>query len=233
MLGVEPRPSPERQRLIAERERARGVAFPSSVVEWFALEDAADVFHDNSNHDSLVPLAQLGDPAEVRQGYLRVALENQAVVAFYVRLDEGDDSPVYDNNDEFLQEDLSRIAWNRLSVSFSTFVFDMVAVGRLHAHSRRLVMSADGPAPDEAQLERVGRRLRRGPVTRIEGQHEYLTVRWRPDGPAEWHAEADSPEALEELRRAVADVVPLAPRRETPLRRQGAVTRLLARLRGR
>jgi len=94
MLGAEPRLSPERQRLIAERERACEVAFPPSVVEWFALEDADALFHDNSNEDRLAPLESLGEPAETRQGYLRVAVENQAVVAFYVRLDEGDDPPM-------------------------------------------------------------------------------------------------------------------------------------------
>jgi hypothetical protein len=232
MLGAEPRPSPERLRLIAERERACGVPFPPSVVEWFALEDAAALFHDNSNHDRLEPLESLGDPAETRQGYLCVAVENQGVVAFYVRLDEGDDPPVYDNNDEFHQEDLSRIAWNRLWDSFSNFVFDMVSIGRLHAFGRDLWLETEGPVPagDPAGL-------RPGPVTHGEaevrryfGPHEYVFVRWAPGAAtAHWQLQADSPERLDELAGALGFTDALAARRRPPTRK-GAIARLLARL---
>src|SRR3954463_11311097 len=40
MLGSHAVRSPQRERLIAERERACGVAFPASVVAWFALDGA-------------------------------------------------------------------------------------------------------------------------------------------------------------------------------------------------
>src|SRR4051794_10022023 len=220
MLGVSAERSPERERLIAGRERDCDAAFPAAVVEWFALQDAHELFHDNSNQDRLEALEELGDPRETRQGYLRVALENQAVVAFYVRLDEGDDPPVYDNNDEFLEEQLDRIAWNRVSVSFSNFVFDMVCIGRLHAHRHELYLNATGNVPDAAALASLGRRLRPGPVTRTAelevhrffGPHEYATVRWtEPGGPAQWHIEADSAEALAALRAAVDGIVTLPP----------------------
>ena len=112
MLGVPARRSPERARLIAEREQLCGVTFPPAVVEWFALEDSHRLFHDNSNEDRLEALEELGDPAETRQGYLCVGIENQGVVAFYVRLDEGDDPPTYDNNDEFGRSRSTAIAWN-------------------------------------------------------------------------------------------------------------------------
>jgi hypothetical protein len=235
MLGAEPRPSPERRRLIAEREHACGVAFPPSVVEWFALEDAAALFHDNSNEDRLEPLESLGEPAETRQGYLRVAVENQAVVAFYVRLDEGDDPPVYDNNDEFGQEDLSRIAWNPLSASFSNYVFDMASIGRLHAFGRDLWLETEGPVPTG---DLAG--LRPGPVTRGEaeirrffGPHEHATVRWAPGaGTAQWQLQADSPERLDDLAASLGFTDALAARRR-PQTSKGAAARLLARLRRR
>ena len=89
---------------------------------------------------------------------------------FYVYVDEGDDPPVY-HDDEGL-----------VSVSFSNFAFDLVAAQRL----RGLHLSARGPVPDDAALARLA--LRRGPVTRTEalvihrfyGPHEYATVRWTP-----------------------------------------------------
>ena len=236
MLGIAAGRSPQRERALAERERHNGVPFPAAVVEWFSLEDGDRLFHDNSNQDRLEALEQLGDPDETRQGYLRVAIENQGVVAFYVRLDEGDDPPVYDNNDEFLEEQLDRISWNRVSACFSNFVFDMLCIGRLQAYRRDLYVRATGRAPDAADLHALGRRLRPGPVTRTPdvevhrffGPHEYATVRWEPDGGAEWHLEADSPEALDALRDAVAGLVEFPPPPEPPRRARRS---LLARLR--
>jgi hypothetical protein len=240
MLGVTPERSPARERLIARRERACGVAFPAAVVEWFGLDDAHRLFEDNSNQDRLEELDELGDPAETRQGYLRVAWENQGVVAFYVRLDEGDDPPVYDNNDEFGQEDLAQVSWNPVSVSFSNFVFDMVSIGRLHALFPRMWVATKGPAPGAAGLEALARRLRPGPVThtaevevhRFFGPHEYVTVRWEPEGEADWHVEADSRPALDALRADLEPLVTLPPLPESPRprrRRPGLLARLLRR----
>ena len=226
MLGVPARRSPERARLIAEREALCGVTFPPAVVEWFALEDGDRLFHDYSNHDRLEALEQLGDPAETRQGYLRVGIENQGVVAFYVRVDEGDDPPTYDNNDEFGEERLDRIQWNFLSASFSNFIFDAVCIGRLHAVRHQTFFTVTGPVPGTAELQALGRVLRPGPVTltdeveghRFFGPHELLTVRWPRDGEADWHLQADSQEALDGLRAAVGEIValPAPPPRPKP-----------------
>lgn len=219
MLGVPARRSPERERLIAERERVCGVAFPPAVVEWFAQEDSHRLFHDHSNEDDLEALEALGDPAETRQGYLRVAIENQAAVAFYVRLNEGDDPPTYDNNDEFLEEQLARVAWNLVSASFSNFVFDALCIGRLHATRHGTFIAVTGPVPGAADLAALGRRLRPGPVTRtdeLEGHrffapHELVTVRWTHGDAADWHLQADSQEALDGLRAAVDEIITLPP----------------------
>jgi hypothetical protein len=235
MLGVPAGRSPERERVLAERERHNGVSFPAAVTEWFALEDGDRLFHEKSNQDRLEALEELGDPDETRQGYLRVAIENQGVVAFYVRLDEGDDPPVYDNNDEFGEEQLDRISWNLVSVCFSNFVFDMLCIGRLQAYRRDLHVRATGRAPHATHLDALGRRLRPGPVTRTAdvevhrffGPHEYATVRWEPGGEAEWHLEADSPEALDALRGVVEGLVELPPPPEPPRRvRKGLLARL-------
>jgi len=228
MLGVSPIRSPARERAIAERERLCGVKFPAAVVEWFALADAERLFHENSNEDDLVTLAELGDPEETRQGYLRVAIENQAVVAFYVRLDEGDDPPVYDNNDEFLEPQLDRIDWQLLSVSYTNFIFDMVCVHRLRAYPRKLYLEATADPPDAAALAVLSRRLRPGPVKstsevelrRFFGPHEYAYVRWSPGGEAQWHIEADSPEVLAELRAALEGIVGFPPPSPAPPRRR-------------
>jgi hypothetical protein len=228
LLGAAPEFSLDRERELVERQERCETTFPASVVEWFALTHGERLFEEHSNQDRLVPVDELGDPDETDQGYLCVALENQGVVAFYVRLDEGDDPPVYDNNDEFGAEDLSQVGWNLLSASFSNFVFDMCTIARLQGRRRGLHLSASGPIPDDHRLALVRARLTPGPVTRTPdtelhrfyGPHEYATVRWTPgsDEPAQWQLEADSEPALDELR-ALVDSAAGVPRR-------GLLTRL-------
>jgi hypothetical protein len=202
MLGSHAVRSPEREQLIAERERACGVTFPAAVVEWFALEGAEELFEHYSNEDRLTPLEELGDPEDTRQGYLEVAIENQAVVAFYVRLDEGDDPPVYDNNDEF-GEPLDEVNWNRISQTFTNFIFDMVSIARLHAIRNQLWFEAEGRPPADAPAGlRPGPETRtaEGEVRRFYGPHELVRARWAPgDEVAHWYVEADTPERLAEL----------------------------------
>ncbi|MBE2316846.1 hypothetical protein DVA67_012755 [Solirubrobacter sp. CPCC 204708] len=135
---------------------------------------------------------------------------------FYVRRDEGDDPPVYDEE-------------GRVSLSYSNFVFDLAAAGRLKGQH----LGAKGPIPGEAGLEWLAGRLKPGPVTATEalviyrfyGPHEYATVRWGAEGDAEWHLEADSPAALQALRETVDRVGGVAPR--------GPASRLLRRRRKR
>ncbi|MDA0171800.1 hypothetical protein OJ998_22050 [Solirubrobacter taibaiensis] len=165
--------APERERMLPER----AVTYPAAVVEWFVLGQLEEL--------------------EVDEQRLRVAPE------FYVYVDEGDDPPVY-HDDEGL-----------VSVSFSNFAFDLVAAQRL----RGLHLSATGPVLDDASLARLA--LRRGPVTRTDalvihrfyGPHEYATVRWTPGAEeAVWHLEADSERALDALRETI-DRVAGVPRR--------------------
>jgi hypothetical protein len=72
------------------------------------------------------------------------------------------DPATYDDNDEFL-EDLDQIAWNRLSVSFSHFIFDALCIGRLHATRNRTWVEATAPAPGAAELDALGRCCDRDP----------------------------------------------------------------------
>lgn len=73
LLGVQPVASPGRQQVLAAREQACGVRFPEAVRDWFLVEDAECLFHENTNEDHLTRLAELGNPAETAQGYLCVA----------------------------------------------------------------------------------------------------------------------------------------------------------------
>jgi hypothetical protein len=160
-------------------------------------------------------------PASVLEWYLHGQLEDLEVdgerllvgPGFYVYLDEGDDPPVY-HDDEGL-----------VSLTFSNFAFDLAAAGRLRGQH----LSAKGPVPDETHLQWLAERLAAGPVTKTDGAeihrfygpHEYATVRWTPGGEAEWALEADSPQALDALREIVD--------RAAGVPKRGLVTRIVRR----
>lgn len=135
-IGASPVVSKGNVQVLRKRERVLGVRFPAAVFELLSLEGAAELFREHSNADELVTndelddakkLEQFGAPAEIRQGYLRVAVENQGVVAFYVPLDGSDDPPVFHNNDQW-DDDLKSIEWVKVSDSFSRFVCAMMGV---------------------------------------------------------------------------------------------------------
>jgi len=221
LLGIEPVLPLDRVAAIEERERVCGTRFPASVREWFAVQAAEALFHDNTNEDRLEKLEELGDPAETRQGYLRVATENQAVVAWYVRLAEGDDPPVYHNNDEW-NEDLSKTNWQAQSATFTNFIFDSISSHRFGGWSSGMHLSAQDSLPDAATLDRLRVWFQQGPTTDAPGSklYRFFTTqgvivirsveRDLANGTAEWSIEADSPEALLDFGRKVWDVGTLA-----------------------
>lgn len=129
LLGKSEVISAKRLAVIEEREHVCGRRFPAAIREWFAIEDAEYLFWENTNNDDLPEVTKLGVPAEVAQGYLHIATENQGVIARYVRLDEGDNPPVYHNNGEW-NEDLSKTNWQEFSKTFSDFIFDMFSSTR-------------------------------------------------------------------------------------------------------
>jgi hypothetical protein len=131
------------------------------------------------------------------------AVDSEAEDLPLVRIDEGDDPPVYHDEEGLI------------SVSYSNFVFDLVAAQRLRGQH----LSASGPVPDDGKLASLA--LRRGPVTRTDAlvihrfyrPHEYATARWAPgDEIAVWNLEADSDRALDALRETI-DRVAGVPRR--------------------
>ncbi len=124
-LGVEPVLSTPAEKQLAAREAACGVRFPASVRELFTIKGVHALFRENTNHDELVPLSELGVPAELRAGFLRIATENQAVVAWYVKLDGTDDPPVVHNDDHF-DVPLAEVPWVACADRFSEFLREVM-----------------------------------------------------------------------------------------------------------
>jgi hypothetical protein len=126
LLGIVPVVSPSRLAAVRAREQACGHRFPASVVEWWSLEGAEDLFHDHTGGEWLTPLEELGNDADqLGLGFLCVADENQGVVVWYVRLDAGDDPPVL--GDARAMSDLRGVPWVTNAPRFSAFVYQLVA----------------------------------------------------------------------------------------------------------
>ncbi len=222
LLGISPVLSVDRVATLDERERVCQTKFPASVREWFAVQNAEAVFRDHSNDDLLETLDKLGNPDDTRQGYLRVATENQAVVAWYVHLSEGEDPPVYHNNDDW-GGDLSATSWQSTSVTFTSFIFDTLSSHRFGGWYSGMHWSGTDSLPNDATLDQLRGWFQQGPTTDVPGSRVYrffttralVTIRsvaseGTAPGTAEWSIEAESPEALLDFGRKLWSVGTLA-----------------------
>jgi hypothetical protein len=107
----------ERQTAVADvraLERRLGVKLPASVREWVAYFGDLGYL---SGQDNPLPL----DRWEVRAGYLLMMYENQHCAAWAVRLDGGDDPPVFWDLPRTLRE--GKPSWSPVADHFSTFTW--------------------------------------------------------------------------------------------------------------
>jgi hypothetical protein len=215
LLGIQPEVIPSRIAMIEQREAACATRFPASVREWFSIESAEVLFHKNTNQDHLEDLTSLGNPQETAQGFLRVAIENQGVVAWYLRLSDGDDPAVFDNNDEW-HEDLSKTSWRPYSRTFTNFIFDMIASHRFGGWYSGTRLSAIDQQPSTDELQDLGSRFQKGPVTDDPESQVYRfftpaglitilsnTPELHAAGKAEWSIETSSQDELFEFGKCV------------------------------
>src|SRR3954469_12149127 len=87
LLGTKPQTSKPAFKALAEREQLLGITLPASLREFYSLKGASALLEQNSNQDPAVPIEELGSHEEVAHGVLKIQVENQGVVAWYVRLD--------------------------------------------------------------------------------------------------------------------------------------------------
>src|SRR5438270_13694453 len=86
LLRVKPVAPPARLAALEERERACATTFPPSVREWFSLENAEALFDQHGGgYGRLVPLGELGNPADVARGYLKVVAGERYRRDWYAR----------------------------------------------------------------------------------------------------------------------------------------------------
>jgi hypothetical protein len=229
MLDIEPVVSKPFAEIVAEREHALGRALPESITEFFRLRGIFDLFEQNTNEDRLIggvyrgddrtKLRALGNPRQVEQGYLRVAVENQGVVNWFTQLDGSDDPPVFHDNDMSATDDgdLSEVSWTLVAPTFSAFLFDMMSCWRFRAPQYELALRATASRPTEQDRQRLRSLLRVGPCDERDGvftecyftPHGLLRVsNAEPleEGQAVWHLQADSLDALETFLAVLAPI---------------------------
>jgi hypothetical protein len=223
MLNVEPRISAEAQSVLAERQRSVGIEFPASVLELLSVEGGPRFLHQFAQ-DQELPLEKLGEdivkvwhcksvatPREYDR-YMRVSTENQAVVAFYVKLDGSQDPPVFDNDDTWEEEyEFTSFPYNFLSPSFTTFVFDRVAFGKFW--NVDFLFSADDVIPNDHVMQILQRDLAVGPQSENQGRRTlrlfdqrsvvYITQANREEQKAKWEILTDSEASASALIAAI------------------------------
>lgn len=221
-LGLKPLVSKQREEIIDNRERICGQRFPKSIREWYSIEDAESLFCDHSNADELTHGNQLGEPADLRQGYLRVATENQGVVAWYAKLDGSPDPAVFDNNDEW-NDDLSVTNWRLCSKTFSNFIFDMLTAHHFRGWHTGAFLSGEAQFPGFDVINRLCEKYQQGPISayadsrvrRFFSAHGMIRIASNTpelieSNLARWEVEADSFEALYDLARSFWDFYDLS-----------------------
>lgn len=173
LMGVEPATSARNVEILEERQRVLGVRFPAAVVELLSLQGINEPFHEYSGESYLAASAEedewamlesFGRPDDVRQGYLHVLTDREGIVGLYVRLDEGEDPPVYNNSDQWF-EDLSEVSWTAIAGAFSTGMFELVAHDRFAEHRGGFELSTTDQAPTSSLLESLRGQFREGPGT--------------------------------------------------------------------
>ena len=188
LMGKKPQVSQRAVEALAKRERALGITFPASLKEFYSLRGASKILEDHSNEDRAVLVDELGDPAEVERGVLKIQDENQGVGAWYVRLDGSDDPPVvveleFDRRPP--PEDAEEWSWLDLAVfhpltdHFSEFVYQRVltygggpsdrrAARRLKPYGAYVHFDTDGRAVEARFNDRVDVQGRSQPAERLD-----------------------------------------------------------------
>jgi hypothetical protein len=173
LLGIEVAVSEQNLQILKRREAELGFSLPASVKELLSIQGMYTEFYNATARSSLTgwdgdewnSLERVGNSSDIQEGYLHVAGGGDGVGAWYVRLDEGADPPVY-YNDDSCAETLAEIPWRIAAGSFSAFAFEGVAWFRFSNYKNEFeVETVDGPIPDSALVENLSQRFRRGPNT--------------------------------------------------------------------
>jgi hypothetical protein len=178
LMGTKPQTSKPALKVLAERERLLGITLPASLREFYSLKGASAILEQHSDQDPAVPIEELGGREEVAHGVLKIQVENQGVVAWYVRLDDSDDPPV-EVEVEYLRcepagEGEEEASWDpagfrRVADRFSEYVHGRVLTHRGGRQDRRAAARLK-PYGGHVQFDGGGRAVELSVSGRIVGK---------------------------------------------------------------
>ena len=120
VLKTEPQVSPAAVADVESAERRLGFRLPTSVYEWYCLENAIDILARHSNDDRPIPPGDFAVVEWQANKLIPVKIENQGVCVWAVMLDGSDDPPV------LVDVDSHGAQWNMQAPTFSAYVYACV-----------------------------------------------------------------------------------------------------------
>ena len=204
LLGIEPQVSPATVSEVESAERRLGLRLPSSVREWYGIEDAIDFLAKYSNQDWPIPLREFAVRVWKSHRLLPFKNENQGVCVWAIVLDGSDDPPVY------VDVDSNGAQWNIQAPTFSAYVQACVWDYALVLDQPALVQAQNEPLSSDAinELSRsFSEQLRTfgwpgSTQHRFAGKDQAILI-WSGDNQADWFVGARDEASLELALRAV------------------------------
>jgi hypothetical protein len=120
LLNSEPRTSRAAEVALQDAESRLGIAFPASVREWYACQDALQILAEHSNQDPPIAVKDFAIVDWQSRRLLPFRHENQGVCTWAILLDGLEDPPVYVDVDSGGKE------WQPLAPTFSAYVYSCV-----------------------------------------------------------------------------------------------------------
>jgi len=209
LLNQEARFSQEFHAKIESIKREKGIAIPSSVVEWYSLENATEILRQNSNDDHFLEVEDFGKPSYKNEDLLAERLllfmiENQGVCEWAIKLDNSDDPPVF-------AKDVDSKIWEFCAEKFSTFIWTLVFDwGRIRQNDSYFLCAQAEPITQN-DLSELQRNFQEEPRThcfpgkinyRFSQQDKRILI-WSNSDQADWNISTNSPQALYELAQGI------------------------------
>lgn len=203
---------------LAEWESRSGHRLPESVSEFLACENIVELVGECTD-DRLIPPSLPRDAPAAGFGRLQIAEENQGVVRWFVRLDSGDDPPVWDDDGD-IDGELSEISWQRCAESFSAFVFDWITTGKVDMSYEGATLAAGSDPITSWQYGQLCKEFCEGPRDTDPIKRRYCradsfvtisvaTSQDEPNEQARWRIASTSADGLMEVFRSVYGIVKL------------------------
>jgi hypothetical protein len=208
LLGTPPRVSTAAFSELERTEQRLGARLPPAVREWYAYDGALSILATHSNDDPPIPVQEFSLRESSAGRLIPIRRENQGVCIWAVLLDGSDDPPV------LVDVDTDGAVWQRLTESFSTYVYTCVWDYRVVLRRPALVQAQNRPLSPQA-LQTLQGLFEGGPRTsgwpgsaqyRFGGDRHGVLIWADESQQADWFVGAVDASSLESALRLVWDL---------------------------